>query len=151
MSVAMRRRTAPDRKLETLRSLSVFRDCSRSQLELVARLADLTTVPVDTEVMTEGGSATQSMIIVAGRAVVTRGHEVIATLGPGDLVGEAAVLRSCRRTATVTTSTPMTVLAFDPRSFRELLRGLPSAHARIVAASERRRPDDWRATDTGAP
>lgn len=150
MSVAMRRRTAPDPKLETLRSLPLFRDCSRSQLELVARLADLTTVPVDTEVVTEGGSATQSLIIVAGRAVVTRGHEVIATLGPGELVGEAAVLRSCRRGATVTTSTPMTVLAFDPRSFRELLRSVPSVRARILTALERRRGDDP-AAETGAP
>lgn len=138
MSVEKRRRTAPDPKIETLRSLGLFQDCTGAQLGLVARLADLTTVPVDTEVMTEGGSATQSLVIVDGRAVVTRGQEVIATLGPGEVVGEVAVVRSCRRGATVTTATPLTVLAFDPRSFRELLRSLPAVHGRVVAALERR-------------
>jgi CRP-like cAMP-binding protein len=43
---------------------------------------------------------------------VLQGDRTIATLGPGDVFGEMAVLYSGRRSATVVATSPMRLIAF---------------------------------------
>ena len=50
---------------------------------------------------------------------------IIAQLGPGDCVGELALLDHGPRTATVTAATPLTVLVLGPREFSGLLDEVP--------------------------
>jgi CRP-like cAMP-binding protein len=62
----------------------------------------------------------------------------VATLGPGDYVGEIAVLDDVRRNATVVAKTPAVIGAIDTGQFRALLREIPVLAERIAAAAAAR-------------
>jgi CRP-like cAMP-binding protein len=63
--------------------------------------------------------------IVTGNADVIQDGAVVRTLGPGDVFGEIAVLSGGRRTATVTASTPMELIAVMNRDVWRLERDSP--------------------------
>jgi CRP/FNR family transcriptional regulator, cyclic AMP receptor protein len=75
---------------------------------------------------------------VSGSATVERGGETIATLGPGDFLGEIALLTRSKRTATVTTTEPTRVLVLTDRAFRDLNDRIPVMAARTWAATAAR-------------
>lgn len=127
-----------DPKIQTLTRLELFSDCDRTQLAMIGRLADITTVPAGTVLMTQGRPGTQCLVIVDGFATVTANGEPVATLGRGEVFGELSLLTKAPRNATVTAITPLTILALDPRSFSELLRAVPAVQARIQATATSR-------------
>jgi CRP/FNR family cyclic AMP-dependent transcriptional regulator len=55
-------------------------------------------------------------------------------LGPGDCVGELALLDHGPRTASVTAKTPLTVLVLGPREFAGLLDEVPALNRKMLAA-----------------
>lgn len=128
----------PDPKIQTLTTLELFSDCDRTQLSMIAGLADIATVPAGTALVTEGRPGTQCLVIVDGFVAVTANGQPLGTLGRGDVFGELSLLTGARRNATVTALTPLTILALDPRSFSELLRGVPAVQARIHAMAANR-------------
>jgi aquaporin Z len=96
-------------------------------------------------VMIEGDPGAEAYVVERGRLEVRRGDAALARLGPGDWVGEMAVLLDEPRSATVTAATDAQlrrvtkhdmghVLAEDPRRTEELLRQLAR---RVKAVNER--------------
>jgi CPA1 family monovalent cation:H+ antiporter len=69
--------------------------------------------------------------IERGTADVTREGEPVRALGPGDVFGEVAVLASGRRTATVTATSPMTLIAVFKRDMWRLEQRSPEAAERL--------------------
>lgn len=116
-----------------LADIELFEGFSPQELERVAELAD----EVDAEegaLLTEQGKVGQECyVIVEGSASVIVGGEVIATLGPGELVGEMALIDNRPRSGTVRADSPMRLLSFDVKSFRTLLDELPSANRAVMA------------------
>ena len=88
----------------------------------------------------EGGAGYFFFVIESGTVDVAHGDDVVATLGPGDFFGEAAILATTRRTATVTATSPLTVLEMFGADFALLDAELPSVHAAIARAMEERLP-----------
>lgn len=127
-----------DAKLELLGKVPLFSGCSREELAAVARLADEVDVPAGRPLTREGESGREFVVLVRGAAVVERGGETIATLGPGDFLGEIALLTRSPRTATVTTTEPSRVLVLTDRAFRELTDRIPAMAARTWAATAAR-------------
>lgn len=78
-------------------------------------------IPAGTALATEGQVGREVMLITKGSAVVSRDGEIIAEVGPGDVIGERAVVTSEPRNATVMTTTTMTALVFTALEFRSLL------------------------------
>ena len=72
-------------------------------------------------------------MIESGQANVYFGGEHIATLGPGSMVGEMALLEHRPRIASVVAETPMQLLGLDTRSFRALLEEMPKASQRVMS------------------
>jgi CRP/FNR family transcriptional regulator, cyclic AMP receptor protein len=70
---------------------------------------------------------------------VERDGEHIAGLGPGDVVGEMAVLERSQRTATVTATSPMVPVTLTGWDIRRLRKTAPDAvdHLRGVVAQGR--------------
>jgi CRP-like cAMP-binding protein len=89
---------------------------------------------VGTHLSNEGGAGYFFFVIESGTADVSHDGEVVATLGPGDFFGEAAVLATTRRTATVTATSPMTLLEMFGADFAVLEAHSPSVHATVRAA-----------------
>lgn len=80
----------------------------------------------------EGDPGDTAYIIVSGEAEVTIEGRTVATVGPGEIVGEMALLDGSPRVATVAASTPMRLIAIPQDLFGALLEER-SVAARLLA------------------
>ncbi|MCC6177886.1 MAG: cyclic nucleotide-binding domain-containing protein [Chloroflexi bacterium] len=79
-------------------------------------------------VIRQGAPGDRFFVVVEGRLSVTRTTsagvvERLAVLGPGDYVGEAALIADVPRTASVIAETPSRLLSLDAGHFRRWLQG----------------------------
>lgn len=125
--------TTRDPKLSRLEDVPLFAGCDRREIRAIGRLGDLTKRDSGTVLIEQGRHGGEVFIIIDGTVTVSRDGDELATLGPGEVVGEVAVLDRGPRTATVAADTPVEVLVFDPRSFASLLRETPDIARRILA------------------
>jgi CRP-like cAMP-binding protein len=79
----------------------------------------------------EGELGDRAYLIERGEVIVSVAGREIARLGPGDLVGEIALLRSVPRTATVVAASQLRVLSMDRCEF--LVAATGAADARSAA------------------
>jgi|GEM_PF-2245560 len=89
-------------------------------LELIDRLGRAREIEAGHVIMTEGTPGDEAFIVINGTAIVSRGDEVIATVGRGDLVGEASLFTGEPRNATLVATSPLSLVAIDKREFRWL-------------------------------
>lgn len=127
-----------DRKIDLLRGVSLFRLCTDKELKDVASLLDEATLKEGTVLIKEGAVGEEAYIVAAGTADVTLRGEKLGAIGPGDAVGEMALLDVSPRSATVTATSEMQVFILEPRSFGELLMRHPSVSKLMMAALARR-------------
>jgi CRP-like cAMP-binding protein len=86
----------------------------------------------------QGGSGYFFFVIESGAAEVSRDGQVVAKLGPDDFFGEIAILAKPRRTATVTATEPMTLLAMFGADFARFSSEMPGLAAEVQRAIEAR-------------
>lgn len=86
----------------------------------------------------QGGLSSQAFIIAEGTAVVRVDDEVVGESSVGELIGELGILEHKPRSATVTASTPMTLLVMNPRELNALVHE-ESLGERLRAKIERHR------------
>jgi CRP-like cAMP-binding protein len=113
--------------------LPAFADTPRRHLRPLLRLMTPITVRAGRTLTSQGAPGTETMIIIDGRVRVVRDGRTLATLGPGDVLGEIAVLLGCSRTATAIADHPTTVEVMTPIEFEALL-DQHDGFARHVAA-----------------
>lgn len=124
--------------LDHLAKVSLFAGADRKELREIAKATTELEVAEGAELVRQGDSGREAFIIVAGDAQVTVDGQEVATVGPGDTVGEMALLDKGPRSASVTAITPMTVLVLDPREFKGLMLGVPSIAVKVATALARR-------------
>ena len=95
---------------------------------LATKLAPLEVAAGDV-LLREGEQGDRAYVIERGSVRVSLEGREIGRLGPGDLVGEIALLRSVPRTATVVAETDLRVLALDRSEFLVAATGAPDARA----------------------
>jgi CRP-like cAMP-binding protein len=127
-----------DPKVELIRSVPLFASCSAASIGEILRLADEIDVPAGRVLIREGSSAQEFFIIVSGSVRVERGGKVLAHMGPGEFLGEIALVDHGPRTATVTVDEPSRLLVLGPREFRSLLAVNPAIQTEILQALARR-------------
>ena len=101
---------------EQLMDVPLFRGISKDDARLVSSLTTRLHRPAGGVLARQGHLGREFIIMLDGEVEVRCGDEVIATRGPGDYVGEIALLGNCPRTATLVAKTPVT---FDVVGFRE--------------------------------
>lgn len=129
-------------KLELLKRVPLFADCSKRELETVAAIADELTMPAGRELTKEGARGAEFVVLAEGAADVRRRGRKVNTLGSGDFLGEIALITGTPRTATVTTTAPSRVLVMTAPAFRRLLRDSPSLQLKVLDALARRLPPE---------
>lgn len=129
-------------KVELLKRVPLFAGCSKKELAEVAQLADELDLPEAREITREGAAGREFLVIVEGSAEVVRNGRAINKLGEGDFVGEIALVSGRPRTATVRTTGPAKVLVLDARSFRTLLRDVPTIQAKVLTELVARLPPE---------
>ena len=131
-----------DAKVELIKRVPLFEDCSKAELRQIAETADEVDVPAGTLLTKEGATGKEFVVIVEGAAEVRRRGRMINELGSGDFLGEIALVSGAPRTATVKTTEPTRALVLTAQAFRSLMRRVPSIQLKVLAALARRIPDD---------
>jgi CRP-like cAMP-binding protein len=121
-------------KIDLIKRVPLFAACSKRDLDEVAKLADEIDLPAGKAFIREGDQGREFFAIVEGTAEVRRGKDRIATIGPGDFVGEMALVTKAPRNATVTATSPVRALVIEGRAFRGLLDHSPQIQLRILQA-----------------
>ena len=91
-------------------------------------------MPAGTQLITEGKRGLEFMVIVEGAGEVRRRGRKIDTLGPGDFIGEMALITGDPRNATVRTTTATSLLAVSERQFWRLLEQAPEIQTSLLKA-----------------
>jgi CRP-like cAMP-binding protein len=131
-----------DAKIELLKRVPLFAECSKSELEEIAALADELDLPTERNLTSEGAGGFEFLVLVEGEADVVRQGEVVNELGPGDFVGEIALVTGRPRTATVRTRGASRILVLTASGFRTLMHDVPSIQDKVQAAITARTDDD---------
>ncbi len=121
-----------------LKDVPVFAGLSKKELELVGQQTDEIDVPAGRVLARQGQFGHEFFVVQDGTAEVTRDGERVAELGPGDFFGEVALLQEERRTATVTATSPMSLIVMTAAGFRSIHGAMPEVHARVTAEIQRR-------------
>jgi CRP-like cAMP-binding protein len=127
-----------DQKLELLKHVPLLKGLSHHDLEEVGQLAEEVDVP-DGQVLTrEGMPGSEFFVIINGTVRVDRAGATLRTMGPGEFLGEIALVDDGPRTATATAVGPTTLLVLTRPAFRVLMeKHEPIEHAVLHALAER--------------
>ena len=116
---------------EHLRSIPFFEDLTPEDLERVARIGERRSFEAGDTIIAKDSQGQTLFVILSGRATVEAGgksHE----LGPGEFVGEMALLGRRPRSATVTAVEPTECLVFEAMYFKPFLIKNPSVAVAIL-------------------
>jgi CRP-like cAMP-binding protein len=116
------------------------------QLEHLAAQCRLAIYPTDAVLMAEGDFADAMFAIIDGEVEVAfhdrrGGEHEVATLGPGEIVGEMALLTGMRRTATAVALGEVAALEISKVTFEELFARAPDLIDRFSSVIARRQSE----------
>ncbi len=136
-------------EISLLRSMSLFRDLPGPALEGLARALERLEWPTGTVVIREGDEGDHYYALVDGEMTISRNGETVRTLGRGDGLGEVALLRSGRRTATAVTTGPVTAYALHRDAFLTAVNGhVPTLRSATELVRDVETGDDLRDSAT---
>jgi len=124
-----------DDKLELLQRVPLFAGLDREGLEEIGRIAEEIEAREGTVLTHEGRQEGYFFVIVSGSVRVDRGGQTINTMGPGDFLGEIALLDGGPRTATATTDEPSRLLKITNEDFRQLVDRSPAVRTAVLEAA----------------
>ena len=104
------------------------------ELDAVAEAASEQQYAAGEPLMSKGDFGHCMLLIEEGAGEVSVDGTRVRTVGPGDVVGEVAILSSGRRTASVVATAPVRALSFFKRDVWALERTAPEAARRLRAA-----------------
>jgi hypothetical protein len=124
------------RREELIRRQPLFAPLSLATVEHLSSSLSPVRVEPGTWLMREGDPGDDYLIIETGEAQVSRFGQIVGQLGPGDGLGEIALLHDVPRTASVMALTPIGAFSLDRESFLEAVTGTASSYdsARTIAS-----------------
>ena len=126
-----------------LQRVPLFSELSREDLEQISRVAVARNYPRGVRVFHEGDRSDACYIVRSGDLRVTREHPdgraiALATLGPGDIFGELAMLDGEARSASVEALSTCELLALPAGDVRRMLQSSSEITVKLVVALTRR-------------
>ncbi len=116
---------------ERLGAIPLFAGLSPNELEAVCAVAGELEVAAGDTVIVEGDFGHALFAVESGTADVIADGTTVSTVGPGDIVGEIAVLASGRRTASVVATSRLRLISIFKRDVWALERQSPEAATRL--------------------
>ncbi len=123
---------------ETLAAIDLFSELTKAELRQIERLMTPIDIRAGREFITEGSAGREAFIILEGTATVRHKGRLVATVGPGEVLGEVAVLAGLPRSATVTAETDVVAEVLDRREFGALLDSNAKLSKKILIAAIKR-------------
>jgi CRP/FNR family cyclic AMP-dependent transcriptional regulator len=121
-------------KVELIKSVPLFAECSRKNLEEIATIADEIDLREGKELTKEGRPGREFFVLIEGDADVKKGSRRINRMEAGDFFGEISLVTRRPRTATVVATSPVRALVITDRSFRTLLERQPEIQNKVMSA-----------------
>jgi CRP-like cAMP-binding protein len=119
-------------KRDLLKSVPLFKDLSKRNLDEVAKYADEVRKRQGTVLAQQGSRGLEFIFIIEGEARVERDGKVINRLSANDFFGEIALIDQRPRMATVIADSDVRLLVVHARSFRQLLDTVPGLAYKIM-------------------
>jgi CRP-like cAMP-binding protein len=123
---------------ERLARIPLFEGLSKQQLSQVSSLMTPLDLKAGKVLARQGEVGREFLILLEGHVEVARDGKIIAVRGPGDFIGEIALLDNRPRTATVTARTDVVVEVLNRGEFASLLAEAPELSAQVMATMARR-------------
>jgi CRP/FNR family cyclic AMP-dependent transcriptional regulator len=112
-------------KIERLKEVRMFEECSQRQLRSIARIARVFDAPAGTMLTRANEPGDEFFLIFDGTASVDVATEKRGPLRPGAFFGEMSLLDGGPRSATIVAETPVRLLVISRRNFSVLLKDVP--------------------------
>lgn len=148
----MQRQSIGSDGADRLLVIDVLAGLSPGERRMLSRLVDEVVAEPGEELMREGEFGYEVVFVEDGAGEVFQGGEKINTVGPGDAIGELAVLEAGgTRTATVVATAPLRGLVLTSHFMHHVRRQLPAvAEAIDRTAQEHHERDRAREAGQGA-
>lgn len=124
---------------DILATVPLLADLSTPNLRKVARLCKPANFQAGFVILQEGeGGASAMLIIIDGTAKVVRKGKRVATVGPGDFVGEMSLIDGYPRSASVVAETAVEGVMISSTAFRRLVADVPAVAWRLLQTQTQR-------------
>ncbi|HZU69381.1 MAG TPA: cyclic nucleotide-binding domain-containing protein [Ktedonobacteraceae bacterium] len=129
---------------DTLANVPLFSGLDKKELRELARSVQERTYSPGTVIVKQGDTGSGLYIITKGRVHITqvsdpdRPEKDLATAGPGEVIGEMALLDDLPRSATMTAVDEVTALLLPVWEFRTAMRNSPDIAIKLLAVLSRR-------------
>ncbi len=117
---------------DVLHGMPLFSRLNERELLRVMQAAEVYQFEKDELVVKEGEEGDQMFVTLQGRLKIETGQAVLDELGPGEHLGEMALLRSTPRSATVTALEPSELIALRRADFFEIIRTEPHIAVKLL-------------------
>jgi CRP-like cAMP-binding protein len=121
-----------DAKMEAIKRVPLFANCSKRELARVASIFDEVELPEGKELIREGERGREFFVLLDGTVDVRQGKRKLRTMNAGDSFGEIALIAGTPRTATVTANSRVRVLVVTDRAFKALLESVPKIQLKVL-------------------
>jgi CRP/FNR family cyclic AMP-dependent transcriptional regulator len=125
---------------ETLASVELFSNLDKKELRHIANGCQERKYAAGAILMQQGSTGAGLFVITAGHVKITKEVDPdravidLATAGPGDVLGEMALLDDLPRSATVTAVDEVTALLLPIWDFRTAMRNSPDIALKLLAS-----------------
>ena len=123
-------------KLETKRrilaKMPLFVRLSKRELLRIMQIAEVVAFQDGEYILREGQVGDELFVVLSGQVRVSCKETYLTTLGPGDHLGELALLRSAPRGMTATSDGPSELVRFRRHDFFEILRTEPELSVKLL-------------------
>jgi CRP/FNR family cyclic AMP-dependent transcriptional regulator len=114
-----------DEFLQHLASVPLFSNCTKRQLQEIAKVTTQVNLPAGKVLARQGEPGRELFILLDGTASVIRDGQRVDTSTAGDVVGELAVISHRPRNATVVADTELWALVLTRAGLNQLLDDIP--------------------------
>jgi CRP/FNR family cyclic AMP-dependent transcriptional regulator len=121
---------------DNLRAVPLFAEMADRDLRVIATFATEDSVPAGATLMREGDYSNEVLAIETGTADVLQGDRTVASLGPGDIVGEMGVLERELRNASVVATSPMRLVRMTNWDVKRLPKDTRARLADLVRSRQ---------------
>ncbi|MDF1780600.1 MAG: cyclic nucleotide-binding domain-containing protein [Alcanivoracaceae bacterium] len=138
--------------LQLLRKMPVFAQLSKSQIEVLLGHMEEVIFPAGSALFEEGDHGDRLYYIIAGflevvKAAGTSQARTLASMGPGESLGEMAIIDELPRSATVAARSEVHALVLTREAFDQVVHDEPAIGVEILKGLARRMSMNLRYTD----
>ena len=119
-------------------AVSFFDSFTPQEVARISAAGTAVKVPEGWSPIWEKTPADKAYILLEGTVSVRRDRKEIAQLGPGEIIGEAAIVNHSLRTASIVALTPLELIHFTDEAVRRLCEQIPSYATVLRTAADER-------------